>query len=173
MKLFKIFIIGAVVLIVASGISIGTLAIQDDSKSIDAHASQENLLPTNSTLQEFAPFVPDSIDGYPIPKEIGGYSVVFVKTSDRIPWFQPGEVELVLHSNCALDKVINGTVLSEFQKTLPEKWRISIVGGRDFSLEGFVNSIQSNIREYEAYGPLKNSGGPGPIGPEGTYEPLE
>lgn len=171
MKLFKIFIIVAVVLIVASGISIATLVLQDEAESISVNATQGNPLPTSNTIQEFTLSVPDSIDGYTVPKEINGYTVVIVKTSDIIPWFQPGEVELVLRSNLAMDKVINNTSLAEFQKTLPEKWRISIIGGPDFSLEELIISIQENIRDYEQNGPL-NGGGPGPTGaPKGTYEP--
>lgn len=131
--------------------------------SIDEGDARESALPTSSVLQKFNPLVPDSVNGYPVPKEINGYPVVFVQTSDRIPWLRPGEVVLVLLGPPTLEEVISNVSLAEFAKTLPEGWTIKIVGGRGFSLEKMLNYLQELIEGHQEYGPV-HSGGPGPVG---------
>lgn len=131
------------------------------SASIHEGNAHESTLPTSSVLRKLNPLVPDSVNGYPVPKEINAYPVVFVKTSDRIPWLRPGEVVLVLLGPPTLEEVISNVSLAEFAKTLPEGWTIQIVGGRGFSLEQMLNHLQELIERHQEYGPV-HSGGPGP-----------
>ncbi|MFO8102224.1 MAG: hypothetical protein R6U37_08720 [Dehalococcoidia bacterium] len=69
--------------------------------------------------------LPDKIDGYQIPKRIGGFPVIAVTTNETDPSFPKGEVIIHLAST---KKGIPAPEIVPILKSLPKEWSIGLAG---------------------------------------------
>lgn len=104
--------------------------------------------------------IPTVINGYSVPKEIGGLPVIFVHTSDNTRGMQPGEARLVLLDVADILQKSNaditvGKYLNEHP--LPEGWLVYIICGKNRSQAEYAKEVAASNALYDKYGPLPTS----------------
>ncbi|MFO8009322.1 MAG: hypothetical protein R6U89_00765 [Dehalococcoidia bacterium] len=142
------------------GLIIGLIAMLGTAFSVPAMAE---IGQRKIETAEVDQLVPNKIDGHLVPKKVGDYPVIYVQQFENAPWLDSGEVILILRGDQEIETVLNNSSVIEAAKTLPHNWRIKVVGGRNFTISGMLESIDLGIVEYEKAGPLPKSG-PMPIG---------
>lgn len=99
--------------------------------------------------------LPESINGYPIPRDMGGLPVIFVQTSENTRGLQPGEVRLVVQDTAATlnESTSKGTVARYLSNhPLPEGWLVYVVGNTSKAEYEKRHAETNNL--YDKLGPL-------------------
>ncbi|MDD5094395.1 MAG: hypothetical protein PHV74_08465 [Dehalococcoidia bacterium] len=81
-------------------------------------------------------FSPEAINGYAVPKDIGGLPVIFVHTAENTRGMQAGEVRIVVQDTAGtLDESLEKATVSKYLTAhpLPQGWLVFVVGGPNTS----------------------------------------
>lgn len=97
--------------------------------------------------------IPTVVNGYPVPKEIGGLPVIFVETSDNAVWLQPGQVHLIILDTAPLEESIAHSPVPQYlsQHPLPDGWLIYVVGPDATQAELQTGLAKANAIEKDLY----------------------
>lgn len=105
--------------------------------------------------------LPKSVEGYPIPKELGGLPVIFVHTPENTRGLQPGEVRLVVLDTAASpEESVSRSTLPEYlnKHPLPEGWLVFGIGGPNTSGAEYEKLNAEANDFYDKFGPLPKLG---------------
>ncbi len=105
--------------------------------------------------------LPESMNGYSIPRDMGGLPVIFVQTPENTRGLQPGEVRLVVQDTAATlkESTSKGTVARYLSNhPLPEGWLVYVVGGPNTSKAEYEKRHAETNNLYDKLGPLPKLG---------------
>lgn len=121
-------------------------------------AAQGNEFTMDQASDSDGSLVPAKIDGTPVPAKVGDFPVIFVERPENCPWMVRDKVILVLQGPPDLEKALSNPALPKAVDNLPSKWSVKVVGGPNFTIQGYLDSVAKNMRAYQEYGPLPQGG---------------